>query len=86
MVGLRNRVARRYPRALVPADDATGAADGQIECSACRGTGKVISALGGEEKPVTCPWCEGSGRFDPEHDAQAAGRALRGDAPPDPAA
>jgi hypothetical protein len=43
----------------------------------------VISALGGEEKPVTCPWCEGSGRFDPEHDAQAAGRALRGEDPPD---
>jgi len=42
-----------------------------LECSACRGTGKVISALGGEEKPVTCPWCEGSGHFEPEHDAQA---------------
>jgi hypothetical protein len=21
---------------------------------------------------VTCPWCEGTGRFIPEHDAQAA--------------
>jgi DnaJ-class molecular chaperone len=62
-------------------DDATGTPDGRLECSACRGTGKVISALGGEEKSVMCPWCEGSGRYDPEHDAQAAGRALRGDEP-----
>ena len=46
----------------------------ELECSACRGTGKVISALGGEPRPVTCPWCEGSGRFLPEHDAQAARR------------
>ena len=67
-------------------DDETGASDSQRECSACRGTGKVISALGGEEKPVTCPWCEGSGSFDPEHDAQSAGRALRGEQPPDDAA
>ena len=41
------------------------------ECRACRGTGKVISALGGEPREVDCPWCEGSGRFIPEHDAQA---------------
>ena len=44
-------------------------------CHACRGTGQVISGKGGEPKPVTCPWCEGSGRFIPEHDAQAARRA-----------
>ena len=67
-------------------DDETGASNGQTECSACRGTGKVISALGGNDEEVTCPWCEGSGHFDPEHDAQAAGRALRGDEPPDQAA
>ena len=65
---------------MVP-DDATGSSADERECSACRGTGKVVSALGGEPKPVTCPWCEGSGRFDPEHDAQAAGRALRGEDP-----
>jgi DnaJ-class molecular chaperone len=46
----------------------------ELECSACRGSGKVISALGGEPRPVTCPWCEGSGRFLPDHDAQAARR------------
>ena len=44
--------------------------DGQ-SCSACRGTGRVISNLGGEPHDVTCPWCEGSGRFKPGHDAQA---------------
>jgi DnaJ-class molecular chaperone len=41
-------------------------------CHACRGTGKVISGKGGEPKPVDCPWCEGTGRFIPDHDAQAA--------------
>jgi DnaJ-class molecular chaperone len=72
---------RRYPRAVVaPAsDDATGPSDDQPECSACRGTGHVVSGLGGEPTTVTCPWCEGAGRFDPEHDAQAAGRKLRGE-------
>jgi len=43
-------------------------------CSACRGTGSVISTLGGSPNIVTCPWCEGSGRFVPGHDAQAAKR------------
>jgi len=43
-------------------------------CTPCRGTGKVISTLGGTPEPVTCPWCEGSGRYDATHDAQAAKR------------
>jgi DnaJ-class molecular chaperone len=43
-------------------------------CSACRGTGQVISNLGGTPSTVTCPWCEGSGRFIPDHDAQAPQR------------
>jgi DnaJ-class molecular chaperone len=42
-------------------------------CIACRGTGRVLSTLGGEPHQVTCPWCEGSGRFIPGHDAQTAG-------------
>jgi DnaJ-class molecular chaperone len=42
-------------------------------CTACRGTGEVISGLGGTSHRVDCPWCEGSGRFVAEHDAQAAG-------------
>ena len=41
-------------------------------CTPCRGTGRVISALGGEPKPVTCPWCEGAGKRIAGHDAQAA--------------
>jgi DnaJ-class molecular chaperone len=39
-------------------------------CTACRGTGRVISNLGGEPHEVACPWCEGTGRFIPVHDAQ----------------
>ena len=42
------------------------------QCTACRGTGQVISTLGGTPQSVTCPWCEGGGRFIPGHDAQAA--------------
>lgn len=41
-------------------------------CHACRGTGRVVSGLGGAPHEVECPWCEGTGRFIPEHDAQAA--------------
>jgi hypothetical protein len=38
---------------------------------ACRGSGKVISNLGGTPKTVTCPWCEGGGVRIPGIDAQA---------------
>ena len=41
-------------------------------CSPCRGTGQVISNLGGSASQVACPWCEGSGMQIPGHDAQAA--------------
>lgn len=41
------------------------------ECVACGGTGKVTSNLGGEPKEVDCPWCEGTGKEIPDHDAQA---------------
>jgi DnaJ-class molecular chaperone len=43
-------------------------------CTACRGTGTVISGLGGTPTPVTCPWCDGSGVYQRDHDAQAAKR------------
>jgi DnaJ-class molecular chaperone len=46
-------------------------------CTACRGTGELISGLGGEPHRVPCPWCDGSGRFDGAHDAQAAARDRR---------
>jgi len=54
-------------------DTADDAHDPQ-RCTPCRGTGKVISTLGGTPEPVTCPWCEGTGRYDATHDAQAAKR------------
>ncbi len=41
-------------------------------CAPCRGTGQVISNLGGSPSQVTCPWCEGGGKQIPGHDAQAA--------------
>ena len=44
------------------------------ECSACRGTGRVVSNLGGAPQDVPCPWCEGTGRFMAGHDAQAPHR------------
>jgi len=44
-------------------------------CSPCRGSGQVISTKGGEAHTLPCPWCDGSGRFLPDHDAQAARRA-----------
>jgi DnaJ-class molecular chaperone len=60
-------------------------------CSACRGTGQVISRLGGEDHSVTCPWCEGGGKRIPGHDAQARGGVEKpdgngGDGGPDLAA
>ena len=57
--------------------DDDGAAQAR-ECSACRGTGRVISNLGGSPQQVECPWCEGTGRLIPGHDAQARHRAEAG--------
>ena len=50
-------------------DDNADQAD-RTRCSPCRGTGRVLSSLGGTPREVTCPWCEGSGTFKPGHDAQ----------------
>jgi len=55
---------------VTPPDAAS--AEDPARCHACRGTGKVISGLGGTPHEVDCPWCEGSGRFVAGHDAQAA--------------
>ena len=52
----------------------------EIPCPPCRATGTVISNLGGTRQEVTCPWCEGSGRLKPGHDAQARWR----EEPPEP--
>jgi hypothetical protein len=37
----------------------------------CRGTGQVISNLGGTPGKITCPWCGGGGVRVPGTDAQA---------------
>jgi len=50
----------------------------QQPCPPCSGSGGVISNLGGERSEVSCPWCEGSGVFQREHDAQAARREAQG--------
>ncbi len=43
-----------------------------LSCAPCRGTGQVISNLGGSPSQVVCPWCEGGSLQIPGHDAQAA--------------
>jgi DnaJ-class molecular chaperone len=49
-----------------------GPSPDQQRCFPCHGTGKLTSNLGGEPHEVDCPWCEGSGRFEPGHHAQQA--------------
>jgi len=48
------------------------ASHGPRECMACRGTGQVVSHLGGDAKSVSCPWCAGTGMRSPGVDAQAS--------------
>jgi DnaJ-class molecular chaperone len=49
--------------------------DAPEPCAACRGSGVVISNLGGEPHQLSCPWCDGGGVTLREHDAQARWRA-----------
>jgi DnaJ-class molecular chaperone len=55
---------------MATADENDAALD--PSCQPCRGTGSVISQLGGHSSQVECPWCEGTGKQLPGHDAQAA--------------
>jgi DnaJ-class molecular chaperone len=64
-------------------EDATATETETRPCPPCRGTGRIVSRLGGSAQTVTCPWCEGTGHVIPGHDAQAAKRASQ---PPDDAA
>jgi hypothetical protein len=50
--------------------DCTEVSHGPQECMPCRGTGRVISNLGGKPSKVTCPWCEGHGTRQLAVDAQ----------------
>lgn len=38
----------------------------------------MISNLGGSPQTLECPWCEGSGRFLPDHHPQARFRDQEG--------
>jgi DnaJ-class molecular chaperone len=60
--------------AIVDAMSATSD-DSRATCTPCRGTGKLVSGLGGEPHDVVCPWCGGSGEFQSGRDAQQAGPA-----------
>jgi hypothetical protein len=46
---------------------------------ACRGSGHVISNLGGTPSTLDCPWCDGSGTRVPGIDAQARWLAVDGE-------
>jgi hypothetical protein len=39
-------------------------------CMPCRGTGRLISGLGGTPHEVVCPWCRGTGKRIAGIDAQ----------------
>jgi DnaJ-class molecular chaperone len=52
-------------------EDRTEQAHEPRECMPCRGSGKVISNLGGTPSTVSCPWCDGGGVRLAGIDAQA---------------
>lgn len=54
------------------ADDSTDITTDEAPpaCAPCRGTGRIVSRLGGSASTTTCPWCEGTGHVIPGHDAQ----------------
>ncbi len=45
----------------------------------CRGSGQVISSLGGTPVQVSCPWCGGDGLRKAGIDAQASWLEARGE-------
>ena len=47
-------------------------AAGPQPCSACRATGRVFANREGGQISVPCPWCQGTGQWEPGYDAQAA--------------
>jgi hypothetical protein len=72
-----------------PAEDGEDRAEASHkprECMACRGTGQVISNLGGTPSTQKCPWCDGGGVRLPGVDAQARWLQAAGDGAGDAAA
>jgi hypothetical protein len=63
--------------------DPTEASHAPQECMPCRGTGKVISNLGGSPAKVTCPWCGGERVRQPDIDAQARWTGAEGAGTPE---
>jgi hypothetical protein len=63
-------------------EDLAAAAHEPRECMPCRGSGQVISNLGGTASEVTCPWCAGTGVRVPGTDAQARWAREQPDAEP----
>jgi hypothetical protein len=63
-------------------EDQIEGSHGPRECMPCRGTGQVISGLGGEPSKITCPWCAGGGVRLPDTDAQAKWPANETPIPP----
>jgi hypothetical protein len=73
--------------------DRTEEAHEPRECMPCRGSGELISNLGGTPSKVTCPWCQGGGvrvagidaqaHWAAEHVEQGAGAESAADAAPD---
>lgn len=39
-------------------------------CAPCRGTGRIVSGLGGTPHSIACPWCDGTGVAIPGRNAQ----------------
>jgi DnaJ-class molecular chaperone len=75
---------------MASSDDRERAENAEEQCMPCRGTGRVISNLGGSPQEVPCPWCKGGGVRLAGVDAQAAwlegeGRDAPTDASPDDA-
>ncbi len=52
-------------------EEQVGEAHEPRECMPCRGSGELISNLGGTPSKVSCPWCEGGGVRLSGIDAQA---------------
>jgi DnaJ-class molecular chaperone len=67
--GNRPRAGRRTEAGRGTGSGGGNEAD-RSTCTPCRGSGHLISNLGGEQHEVVCPWCGGTGRFQPGRDAQ----------------